>query len=265
MSIKNNVRAPKPVAVSAHAASASHWAAGPGYGISFRDTGNPKGHGIFIGYAGYNVTGAQARTWVDALYKADLKRLGVRYIYAVQGPRDPGYDGLEIGNSHLAKKVVGQAKTAPYVLIAAHSSGSFVADELLHQLNSGADPRGVTRNKVVYFDLDGGQKGVTAGDINRTRRTYYVSAHDHRTGTRSPNYSTMQALGGEFRSKGGFIDDDVTSAGNAAGAEWALHTSLITSRPHSPFTGSPIDYGDFSGGRTPNHWWLDARVRAAGL
>ena len=230
-----------------------------------RDTGNTHGNSIFVGYAGFNVSASQARTWVEALYQSDLKRLGVRYIYAVQGPRDPGYEAQEIGNSRLAAQLVRQAPKAKSILVAGHSSGSFVADELLHQLGSGADPKGATRNKLVYFDLEGGQKSVTAGDILRTRRTYYVSAHDHRTGTTAPNYSTMKALGAQFRSKGGFLDDDVTAAGNAAGAQWALHTSLITTRPHSRFTGSPIDYGDFSGGRKPNHWWLDARVKDAGL
>ena len=41
------------------------------------------------------------------------------------------------------------------------SSGTFVAHELLGQLQGGLDPMNVTAGKVVYFDLDGAGAGLS--------------------------------------------------------------------------------------------------------
>jgi hypothetical protein len=138
----------------------------------------------------------------------------------VQGPATPGYDGLEIGNSRIAATLGNLAGAQlGFVLVAAHSSGAFVADELLSQLDTGADPFGVIGSRLVYFDLDGGQKYVGANGINRLRRAYYVNAWDPATGVASWNHGAMNSLGATFAGKGGSFEyARATRAARPAGA-----------------------------------------------
>lgn len=234
-----------------------------GYGIASMDTGNPLGANVFIGYAGYNISLGEAEAWVGALYDAKLRNLGVRYLFAVQGPADSGYNGLEIGNSRIVAALVGILGQNPgFILVAGHSSGSFVADELLQQLDTGADPFGVIGSKMVFFNLDGDQKYVGPNAINRLRRAYYVNAWNPQTGAVSWNHGAMNYLGGAFAGKGGTLEYDASSSGCTAGG--CAHISLINGVPHNPNGGSGIDYADF-GGRWVNQWWIDAKQGEAGL
>jgi hypothetical protein len=56
------------------ASSALLWQTGPqvGHGVAFKDTKNPAGENLFIGYAGYRVSLASAEAWVEALHEASL-------------------------------------------------------------------------------------------------------------------------------------------------------------------------------------------------
>ncbi len=232
-----------------------------GFGVARKDTLNPLGDGVVIAYAGYGVTLAAAEAWVTALYHASLGPRGVRHVFAVQGPDTPTYTNQEIGNSKIAEAIVPRvtAKTK-FVLALGHSSGSFVAHELLGQLAGGLDPGGVTDKRVVYFDLDGGQSGLTAASVARLRRAYFVSSHDGATS--SPNAGTMQSLGAEY---GGYFQNDASASGCNAGATWCVHVTLITTRPHDPSNASAIpDYSDFVG-RPVCHAYIDAKATEAGL
>ncbi|HEY8077036.1 MAG TPA: hypothetical protein VIF62_23075 [Labilithrix sp.] len=245
--------APPPVAPDVHAIP---WqtSASIGSGVAFKDTKNPLGENVFIGYAGYEVTLASAEAWVATLYDAALAKRGVRWLYAVKGPQDPGYDAQEIGNSHIASALVsGQISSKTnVVIVAGHSSGSFVADELLEQLATGADPAGLTANKIVFFDLDGGQKYVSDAALARLAKHWYVGAHDG--ATLSPNHGDMQTFASAH---GTFFDYDASASGCDAGATWCVHVSLVITKPHDPSTGDPLtDYSDFTG-RPVNHAWLD--------
>src|SRR4051812_47096430 len=60
-----------------------------GTGVAYKATN--AGDGVFIGYAGYSVTLDRSAAWVDALLEARLRALHVGHVYAVRGPRDPGY------------------------------------------------------------------------------------------------------------------------------------------------------------------------------
>lgn len=249
-------------------AGAIPWETGTsvGYGVAFKDTKNPGGESVFVGYAGYQVTLASAEAWVEALYGASLAARGVRYIWAVQGPNDPSYSNLEIGNSKIVAAMLPRVGAqTKFVLVAGHSSGSFVAHELLGQLAGGLDPQAVTAGRVVYFDLDGGESGLTAASVARLRKAYFVGSRDGATGTDSPNLSTMQAAGATYASAGGYWQNDASSSGCDAGAAWCVHVTLITTRPHDPTTGDPLlDYADFAG-RPVCHSWIDAKASAAGL
>ncbi len=234
-----------------------------GNGVAVMDTGNVLGENIFIGYAGWNVNQAQAQGWVGALYDARLRDLGVRTIYAVQGPADSLYNGQEIGNSKIAAVLKQKVNAATgFVIIAGHSSGSFVADELLQQLESGADPANAVGSRTVYFDLDGDQKTVSANGINRLRKAYYVNARNPVTGSNSYNHSVMITLGAAFAAKGGTFEYNASSS--ACTGTFCTHISLINTVPHNPGNGSGIDYADFAG-RPVNRWWLDVKLAEAGL
>jgi hypothetical protein len=237
-----------------------------GYGVAFKDTKNPAGENLFIGYAGYQVDLASAEAWVEALYEASLAARGVRYVWAVRGPNDCTYSNHEIGNSKIVTTMLPLVGASTrFVLVAGHSSGSFVAHELLGRLAGGMDPQGVTAGRVVYFNLDGGANGLTARSVGRLRRAYFVAAHDGQTGTDSPRLATMRSLGALFASAGGYWLSDAGDSGCHAGARWCVHDALITSTPHTPTNANAhLDYSDFTG-RRAYHGWIDAKADEAGL
>ena len=205
------------------------WSTGAsvGYGVAFKDTGNALGDSMFVGYGGYGVDLAPAELWVTALYRATLEARGVRYVWAVQGPSDPDYSQDEIGNSKIAAALVPLVSASTrFVLVAAHSSGAFVGQELLEQLAGGADPDGATD---------------------------------------SANYDAMQSLAAEFTSKGGFYDVDSSGAGCDPDAVWCVHDTMINTKPHDPTTlDVEDDYSDFSG-RPVCTSYISAKASEAGL
>lgn len=250
-------------------AGAIPWQTGAqiGYGVAFKDTRNPTGDNVYIGYAGYQATLGSAEAWDDALYGASLAARGVRYLWAVQGPNDHLYANREIGNSKIVATMlplVGAAQTS-FILVAGHSSGSFVAHELLGQLAGGLDPKGVTAGRIVYFDLDGGGSGLTTQSVGRLRKAYFVGSRDGETNTDSPRLGTMESLGATYTSAGGYWQNDASGSGCDAGAQWCVHATLITTKPHDPTAASPqLDYSDFAG-RPVCHAWIDAKATEAGL
>jgi hypothetical protein len=208
------------------------WDSGPsvGFGVSTKDTGNPLGTNAFIAYAGYDVDLAAAQAWATALYRATLRARGVRWVWAVQGPNNPAYSNLEIGNSKIVAALL--PKVGPstrFVLAVGHSSGSFVAHELLGQLEGGLDPNGVTANRVVYFDLDGGQSGLSGPIVGRLKRAYFAASRDGATW--SPNAQAMKSLGATYAGAGGYYENDASGSGCNAGATWCVHVTLITTKP----------------------------------
>lgn len=242
------------------------WETGPqvGYGVAFKDTKNPAGENLFIGYAGFRIDLSSAEAWVEALHETSLAARGVRYLWAVQGPNDRTYSNSEIGNSKIVTTMlplVGQRTR--FVLVAGHSSGSFVAHELLGKLAGGMDPQGVTAGRVVYFNLDGGASGLTSRSVGRLRHAYFVAAHDETTGTDSPRLATMRFLGAAYAFAGSYWQYDAADSRCQPGARWCVHDALITTRPHGP-ASAQLDYSDFIGRHTC-HGWIDAKADEAGL
>ena len=243
------------------------WEAGAdvGFGVARKDTQNPLGENAFIGYAGYGIGAEAARTWVTALYRAALRHRGVRWVYAVQGPAQAGYDSAEIGNSKIAAALGTQlTDETGFVLVVGHSSGSFVAHELLRQLESGLDPGGVTEGRVVYFNLDGGLGGLNMPAVDRLRRGYFVGAFDGETGTSSPNRDDMMNGAAIYPDAGGYLELDASTANCQGGASWCVHMTPITTLPHDPTDGTEIDYVDFEG-RPVAQSYIDEKAAEAGL
>ena len=69
------------------------------------------------------------------------------------------YAGREIGNAALANHLL--TRQRGLVIVAAHSSGSFVAHELFAELAAMEASGPTLLGRTVYYDLDGGESGLT--------------------------------------------------------------------------------------------------------
>lgn len=226
----------------------------PGYGVFHRDARNPRGGDVFIAYAGYNIDAAAAQAWAARLYTDALRARGVRHVYAVQGPRDPGYDALEIGNSRLAADLLPRVSSDTRILVAAHSSGAFVAHELLGQLYArGLDPAGITRGRVSYWDLDGGSAGLTPAIVSSLRHAWFVWAST--LGVASPNAGTMRAAGTTYAAAGGALP--IVADASGCRVAWCVHMVLINEHPRDPdHIGTGTDYASFDAAHPVATAWL---------
>lgn len=235
-----------------------------GDGVSAKDTQN-QGENVFVAFAGWHVSLASAQKWASALHRASLARRGVRWIFAARGPADPMYRGREIANAKLAAAMVPLVtEKTKFVLVVAHSSGAYVANDLFARLTHGADPTDATRERVVYFDLDGGDLGLDAAIVDRLRRAYFVGAFDPITATASHEDDDMRAAGATYGSAGGYVRHDANGSGCKKGATWCVHMTLVTTHPHDPSDAKEIDFADFEG-RDVARAWLEAKANDAGL
>jgi hypothetical protein len=212
---------------------------GPGWqsvgaGVACRDTGRTHAYATFIAYGGWGVREKWARAWVDEVYRTALTHRGIRYLCAVRGPAAVDYAGREIGNAALATVLLSRPRGL--VIVTAHSSGSFVAHELLAELEGRGPGGAALLERTVYYDLDGGESGLTPAIVSQLRRAYFVYADDSTTGTRSANAATMIALGTRYADRGGVLAVNASRSGCRAGAKWCLHDALVTERPHNPDT-----------------------------
>jgi len=225
-----------------------------GLGVAYKRI-ESSGDAVFIGYGGYSVQLDWSCKWTDELHRAKLKDLGVGHLYAVKGPNDPGYAAREVANTALGAHLRnGAGPNAPFVLIAAHSSGAFVAHELLDQLTDRGASTAALRSKIVYVNLDGGGSGFNGTIESSLRHSAFVWAQDPGLGSgRSSNASTMIALGNAYGSPA--IRLDVPQSGCFSGAKWCLHDLVITTRPHNPATFDlRRDYSNFIGRPVQTKW-----------
>ena len=226
-----------------------------GAGVQYVKTGNSLGNEIFIGYAGYSVQQTWANTWVKAMYERRLWELGIGHLYSVKGPKDSTYSGLEIGNSSLSTDLLNIASQAKRIIIVAHSSGSFVAHELLEQLyNSGKD-KGETESKILYYNLDGGRSGLNSNIVNKLAKMYCVYVSGSKGN--SANTNTMKQLGSSYGNKAQSLAIDGSSSGCANGAKWCLHDVLINKKPYNSHTFDlKNDYGSINSSHPVNVEYL---------
>lgn len=234
-----------------------------GPGVAYTETQNPAGRAAAVFYAGYHADLAGAEAWAAATYRAALRERGVRYIWAIQGPSTPNYADREIGNAGVAAalaRVV--AAGASYVLIVAHSSGTFVAHELLAKVATDKE----TASKVVYFDLDGAAWGLSAPIVSRLRKTWFVGVRDGDTNTTGFNAGTMKAFGTKYAAGGGFLEVDASSAGCRPGARECVHMALVNARPHDASSADvAADYHGFDDAHPPATGWLEMKADESGV
>jgi hypothetical protein len=239
-----------PVADADSAATVGTWSP-VSFGVTTTDYGG--GADIVIAYGGYTATDADSQAWVTQLTTVRLAQLGVGHLYAVRGPEDPDYAAREIGNSELAAALATQASAASHVVVIAHSSGGFVADELFTFADSSV------LAKIVYFNLDGGSWALTDALVGSMGGVYFCNAHDSVAGD-SENTSSDESLHAEFAASH-FFTVDADGSGCDVGAGWCLHDTLIIDHPHDPTTYDlALDYTDFTGGRQVVTSYLDQAV-----
>jgi len=237
-------------ALDADAAPAATWSP-VSFGVTTMDTGG--GADIVIAYGGYTATDADSQAWVTQLTSVRLAQLGVGHLYAVRGPEDRDYAAREIGNSELAAALATQATAAAHVVVIAHSSGGFVADELFTFAEASV------LAKIAYFDLDGGSWALTDALVASMSGVYFCSAHDSVAGD-SENTSSDESLHAQLAGSH-FFTVDADGSGCDVGAGWCLHDTLIINRPHDPTTYDlALDYTDFTGGRQVVTSYIDQAV-----
>jgi len=241
---------PSPEADDDSPATSASWSP-VSYGVTTMDTG--AGDDIVIAYGGYTATDQDSQAWVTQMTSVRLAQLGVGHLYAVRGPEDPDYASREIGNSELAAALTTQATAATHVIVIAHSSGGFVADELF----TFADPSVIA--KIAYFNLDGGSWALTDALVGSMRGVYFCNAHDSVAGD-SENTSSDESLHAELPASH-FFTVDADGSGCDVGAGWCLHDTLITNHPHDPTTYDlALDYTDFTSGRQVVTSYIDQAV-----
>lgn len=245
----------EPIDDGAQAQTADGWSS-VGNGVAYKRVGD--GDAVFIAYGGYSAKDPWVRGWASELVRARLAALGVGHAYAVRGPADPGYGGREIGNRALADHLArGAGPDAPFVLVAAHSSGAFVAHELFNALRSGVDGSGALRSKIAYANLDGGGSGLDRELVRSLRRVAFVYAVDPTLSAgRSANAGAAESLASAYGSEP--VKLVVRNSGCRSGAKWCLHDLLVTTRPHDPDRYDLArDYTQFEG-RPIQTGWVDA-------
>lgn len=96
----------------------------------------------------------------------------------MQGPEDPGYDAKEIGNSKLRAHLATIDDSVSPIIVVAHSSGVFVAHELLDQLYTAGQDDVLAR--ISYANLDGGGTGLDDDIVASLGKTTFACAPTRR-------------------------------------------------------------------------------------
>jgi hypothetical protein len=211
-----------------------------GLGVAYQRVS--AGDGVLIAYGGYSAKLTYSAGWATELVDAKLGGAGVGHIYAVKGPLHADYAGAEIGNSKLRAHLATLGSSAP-IYVVGHSSGSFVAHELVNQLHARGDT--ATLGRIAYADLDGGG-GLSQTVAHELGHLAFVYAKDPTLAHGySQNAGTAMALGMTYSNAKTF-EVTVPGTGCNSGAGWCMHDVVITHRPHnSTAYDLADDYTDF--------------------
>lgn len=235
------------------------------YGIDYAKIDNNYYNNIFIGYGGWSAKQNVVNNWCKQLFNVKLRDLSVKHVFSVKGPDTPCYLEKEIADSLLALKLIDLCATEKIdkIIIAAHSSGSFVAHNMLQYLfgKNNLDKNNLVKDKIVYFNLDGGIGSNECGaplDTNiaeHLNKIYAVYAYDSNTQKYSSNYETMISLSKMFKNSQQII---VEAKNSGCVGKWCLHDVLINRKPYNPEKFDlDNDYGNITANREVQTDYLD--------
>jgi hypothetical protein len=232
-----------------------------GNGVSYKPV-DPAQSNVLIIFGGYSGQEKWVQRWCDETIRVKNDLLGVGHLYAVKGPDDASYKKGEIENSKLVAHLAAEsrAKGAAVVTVIAHSSGTYVADELFANMKKGTGNLPAdTVGKVEYFNLDGGGPADPAL-VKRFAHVHFVWAHDAKIKADSHNASGMKSLGSQYTAQGGGVQVDADGSGcDGSNGLWCMHDALINTRPHNPRMFDLVhDYTDFAPPRKLVTSYLDS-------
>ncbi|MFN0246429.1 MAG: hypothetical protein ACKV2T_05950 [Kofleriaceae bacterium] len=214
-----------------------------GLGVAYQHVNT--GGAIVIAYGGYTAKLSYSASWVSELVDQKLGGEGVGHVYAVKGPEDAGYSAKEIANSKLRAHLATFDDGTSPIYIVAHSSGAFVAHEILNQWQSQGMQAVLAR--VRYANLDGGGSGLNTTLVSELDKISFVYANDPTLARGlSQNSGAAIALGYTYRAYGSAFEVSQPNTGCNSGAGWCLHDVVIIQKPHDPTTYDlALDYTDF--------------------
>jgi hypothetical protein len=236
-----------------------------GPGVNYAVGDSALGEDVFIGIGGWTVTQPLADSWVAALFAARLRTLGVGHIYSVKGPKDLGYQSREIATLALANHLLQIIQSHPAnnrIIVAAHSSGAYVAHALFQDLYDGAsiDSSHLSDGRILYFVLDetlGAYPGVelTNASVDRLGHVYGVYAVISSQSLNSLAPSEMIALGNRYGSRSSTVALDGSASGCVASI--CLHMTMINQKPYQPTSYDSRDYGAINPDHPVQRAYLD--------
>jgi hypothetical protein len=172
---------------------------------------------LFIGYAGYGADGEGARNWAGAVAAAK----GWGAVIAVAGPDKVYYEDNEKlpANTRILTEIIPQL--APErIIIAAHSSGSFVSKEFMGLIEKLGKKD--LLHKISYYDLDGGPCGPCrkyADDPANAGFAFTCVSAVQPGGPSAPNRDGMKTCGKYYL--------ELKAEGAGCTGAWCLHGWLI--------------------------------------
>jgi hypothetical protein len=236
------------------------------------------GPNVAVFFGGWSAHDIHVRAWVDALERSGaLAHLRIGRLYAVPGPFDSAWGARREVPWQPVAIEVGARSEAKLVLVAAHSSGAFVADSFVAALGT-EHPALLARTAV--FKLDGGWLGQLAEHQWRSLGMLScVSAKktDPRTHAvlRARNYCAMSTAqppedacresknycGKAFPGKATWLVIDASDT--ACISANCLHDALITTAPHTPSNFNLADdYVKFDATHRVQTGWLEQSAAA---
>lgn len=250
-----------------------HWVK-LGKGLNYGVTNNQSGNDIAILIGGWQAKQEWVNKWSEGLFKAKLKELGVQHLISVKGPDEVCYKSKDIDIKTLAefvKNIIYATYFIDKVIIIAHSSGSFVAHDLLNMMygTNGIAKDSFYVNKAYYFNLDGGIGSTDCGieidtsAVNYINKIYAVAVYDSSSNSYSANYEAMKKLANMFNEKSELIIIKTNDSG--CKDKWCLHDVVIIDKPHNPEKYDlEKDYQIFNEGRKVQTDYLNVLLKKQG-
>ena len=209
-------------------------------GIAARQTGAGGGgpRAVAVVYGGYGATSTHVRALADELFARALSSRGIAWLVAVKGPDDPAYlRRADIANSALAAELTRAGYGA--VTLLAHSSGAYVAEELLGQLA----PTAGALARVRHYVLDGAARDLAP---HRASLGFLRFVYAKDGALLSRNATAMQSAA----AAAGLAPFEVRATGSGCTAADCLHDAVIIGRPWNPTTFDVArDYTQFAADR----------------